>query len=68
MRRVTSYILSRQKVLKITQVLKGCTDFLLGTVELKDSPVAQLERTSGWLGQQNQCCMVPLWLQDTGSG
>lgn len=51
-----------------TQVLKGWTDFLLGTVELKDVPVVQLERTSGWLGQQNQCCTVLLWLQDTGSG
>lgn len=51
-----------------TQVLKGWTDFLLGTAELKDFPVAQLERTNGWLGQQNQCCTAPLWLQGTGSG
>lgn len=53
-----------------TQVLKGWISaiFLLGTVELKDVPVVQLERTSGWLGQENQCCTVPLWLQDTGSG
>lgn len=52
-----------------TQVLKGWISaiFLLGTVELKDVPVVQLERTSGWLGQENQCCTVPLWLQDTGS-
>lgn len=62
-----TFFLGKRSLLKITQVLKGWTDFLLGT-ELKDSPMAQLERTSSWLGQQNQCCMVPLWLQDAGSG
>lgn len=60
-----TFLHSKRSLLKIAQVLKGRTDFLLGAVELEDFTTAQLGVTKGWRGSRTSvawshyCCKMP---------